>query len=817
MNRVQNSKTLWKLTFSRIKTSRARSVFILLAIIFTTVLVTGVINVGVKLQNADRQMNIQRAGLVSQIYVKTLTPENAQKVLEHPLIKNGGSSLIIATSKDGEWAEYNLETRCEDEVFAANSLKTPMTGRLPETEGEVAVKAWMLDMLGLPRELGVQFPLVFEINGVKHDLKLTVCGFWDDDMNMHPWGTALISKTLADELLIGVDPEKSLQTQNFNGVIDITADVSDSYKSSAIEKNLNQVLYETGLLSPDINSTINPAYDVFSDPTVNIGIVFILAIVIVAGFLLTYNIYYISVLSDINYYGMLKTIGTTDKQIIKMVNMETAFYCLFGIPSGLFVGYFVSSIVTPKVIAVTTLNGADVGGFEPFVYLAAAVLCLITVFVSCRVPAGIAARVSPVEALRFTGQTKKPQKEKLKRYSKNGIHITAFALKNLFRNRKKAVLTFASVLLGLFLFNIVYTFTNSFDINKYVSDYIKGDFLIAESSYINITGSTDNIAGVPETAVEKVRELDGVKSVSRVYSTEMMIESENYPNGIHVQVYGYDEAFYDILKSETTEGIFDPTVFATGEYVVLGADKEGMFAVNEYGIGDEITIDYSGEERTYKILSRVGYSESDELYGLSLKRYTIPGIAVFLPSQEIKSIPGVKMLSVTVYADSQKIDNLNFEIENIIKAYPSLSYRSRNDYITELDSMNEQTKLVGLSLCGIIYFIGILNFINTTLTSIISRKRELSLLWAVGMTHKQERRMLTLECVFFSLICAALFVTIGFFITFHLVNFMTAGSAAYTYQFTLKPLLYCFIPLTIIAILLPNIAYRRAGLENLRV
>jgi putative ABC transport system permease protein len=303
VKKVSNGKTICRISFARIKKSGLRSVFILCAIIFTTVLVTGVIGIGSQMQAASKQMNLQVAGLVSQVYVKTLTPENAAKFLAHEDVQNAGTSLIVATSNDGIWTEYPLEIRVDDEKFAENSFIVPMIGQLPQEENEIAVKAWMLDMANLPHELGTTFPLSFEIAGKHYDLNLTVCGIWEDDKNLHPFSTALISQKLADKLLANINPEDSLKMQTFNGVIDIAADVSEN--DFSIQKDLERILYETDLLSPDIHANINPAYENAADTSVIFGIAMILIIVLAAGFLLIYNIFYISILTDIRHYGLL--------------------------------------------------------------------------------------------------------------------------------------------------------------------------------------------------------------------------------------------------------------------------------------------------------------------------------------------------------------------------------------------------------------------------------------------------------------------------------------------------------------------------------
>ena len=68
--------------------------------------------------------------------------------------------------------------------------------------------------------------------------------------------------------------------------------------------------------------------------------------------------------------------------------------------------------------------------------LVAFVLSLITVFISCRKPAALAARVSPMEALRYVEQTG----TKKKRRRSKPVSTAMMAKNNLGRNRKKVVI-----------------------------------------------------------------------------------------------------------------------------------------------------------------------------------------------------------------------------------------------------------------------------------------------------------------------------------------------------------------------------------------
>ena len=63
-------------------------------------------------------------------------------------------------------------------------------------------------------------------------------------------------------------------------------------------------------------------------------IVFVLLFV-VSGYLLIYNIFDISVMQDVRQYGLLRTIGTSTRQIKKIVNRQALWLTLIGLPLGL--------------------------------------------------------------------------------------------------------------------------------------------------------------------------------------------------------------------------------------------------------------------------------------------------------------------------------------------------------------------------------------------------------------------------------------------------------------------------------------------------
>jgi putative ABC transport system permease protein len=311
-----------------------------------------------------------------------------------------------------------------------------------------------------------------------------------------------------------------------------------------------------------------------------------------------YNIFYISVVKDIKRYGLLKTIGTTKRQIGRLVNIQALLYSAVGIPVGLCLGYLLAQIMLPWVLSVTAMSdGGSAMTANPYIFALAAVLCLLTVFISCRTPAKIAGKISPVEATRYTGAANSPKRTT--KSGATGADIRRMALSNLFRTKKKTVLSIASVCLGLILFNMVFTFTGSFDVDKYLKGYINGDFLVADSSYINGFTRYAPTDTLTSEAVSRIASLDGVENVQKVYYDTLTTTASE--QDIFTQVYGIDSGLFTLLDEGTIDGEFDAEKFRSGKYAVLCVDTTGNLQV-----GDIVSLDFEGESRQYEIMSRVG-------------------------------------------------------------------------------------------------------------------------------------------------------------------------------------------------------------------
>ena len=174
--------------------------------------------------------------------------------------------------------------------------------------------------------------------------------------------------------------------------------------SRQIEQDLNQILASHGYQSETpgenyIDTGINWGYTGAQlsdsmDPVTAAVIAGMLLLILLTGYLIIYNVFQISVAGDIRFYGLLKTIGTTGRQLKRIIRYQALALSALGIPLGLLAGWLIGGQLTPVIIA--RLDGvSDVVSVSPALFLGSALFALFTVLLSCHRPGRMAARISP--------------------------------------------------------------------------------------------------------------------------------------------------------------------------------------------------------------------------------------------------------------------------------------------------------------------------------------------------------------------------------------------------------------------------------------
>lgn len=798
-----------------------------LAIMLATLLFTSLSTIAISLQTAMQESNMRTIGTSAHAGMKRLSWDEYELLSTDAGVKDIGYSVIIGNAVGDSFNKTPTELRYGDAVYAGLTFNTPDSGRLPEQKNEIATSRIALTAMGLPDEIGTQMELTFVTDTDTFTDTFTLCGIWDGDAVAYRQ-TMLLSKEYSDQVAPVIHGETDGSTPPIGtGYIDVVMMMPTQWD---IEKQVLEVTSQYGL---EERVSVNESYGM---ATVSLSsmlpLVAGIAVIFIAGYLLIYNVFYISIAQDIRFYGMLKTLGTTARQIKKIVYKKAIKLSIIGIPLGLLLGWPIGRLLLPFIVNILTDDIRVVTTINPVIFLVAIFFSLITVFISCRKPAALAAKVSPIEALHYVEQagTKKKQ-----RRSKH-ISTIMMAKNNLGRNKKKVTIVTLSFALSIVLLNSVYTYVTSFDFDKFVADFSLTDFTVADTTVIN-NYAPFNTANISQEFISQAESLNGLEDIGNIYlwtSRQTLSESDltrlqelavssdaiakqlgNYmvrrEHGVNI--YGLDDfpaGYVQVLDGELNT---EKWKAGTGVYVTpMRMMGDGSLCL--YQPGDQISVPLlDGTSKDYEVLAVVDIPKA-----LETPLQVDMGLDYIFPTSEL--------LGNMVAADQpamKTIFNVNDEnvlaAENWLKNYTvntdtELDYLSKVVLSQSFNGMINMYRLVGGVLCAILALIGILNFINSMTTSILSRHKEIAMLQSVGMTGQQVKRMLMYEGIGYSvlgLLCSLILSVVG---SVTVVRMMGAELSYFTWHFTLLPVILCIIPLVLITAFVPIVCYNKMAQET---
>ena len=216
-----------------------------------------------------------------------------------------------------------------------------------------------------------------------------------------------------------------------------------------------------------------------------------IVMILVSGYLIIFNIFQISVSQDIQFYGVLKTLGATKSHIRRIIVSQAVKLWGIGTPIGLLIGFGIGTIIMPRVLV--SLGAEAELSISPFIFVFAAVFTLITILLSSLKPANVAGKVSPIVAMKYVDSDIN-YKCKTKRINVHfSIHGMAFA--NLKRNKKRTVTVIISIALGFMLMNSLYVYQNSFDEETYVKSYLGSDIALTNGALDRASYQRSSLVG----------------------------------------------------------------------------------------------------------------------------------------------------------------------------------------------------------------------------------------------------------------------------------------------------------------------------------
>ena len=826
MLKNNNQPVIKRIAKTNLKSNFRRSITMILAVLLSSFLLFSVFTVGLTYLKMNKLQNIRLNGADFDAVLYGVTEEqktildNDENVKQFGILTVAGAVRETETDKTPGVGLLYADAVLWDDMMSPT--RTFLQGKYPTDENEIMVTEEALKNCGFEnKKTGDEITFVYEIKEKRQEKTFQISGIWG--------GFGIVDNFFVSKAFCEQEGIEEL----YNSRCDI------SFEKTRMSEEEQQAFIDKMELGK--SQRLFYVYEFGNAAEIFWGIAGIVVVTCLSAYLLIYNIMYLSVAGNIRYYGLLQTIGMTGKQIRSLIKKQMIWIGGIGISLGLFLGFFVSFSLIPVAIESLGMKQEQTGQvqvvFHPAVFLLTILLTGFSVWYAARKPIRLAESSSPIEALGY-----RPVSGIRKGHTtKKGNLIRRMAVEQLTRNKKKTVVTMLSLSASLSVFVCLMILLHTQSAREYVYNFRGLDMVVANDTIQNVVVEQDEegkkqLQGVKQILnqeiLDKIKKTDGVSAVFPVscvstvipwepevsdvwmrefYETWMDIpyendleEYKNHPENFASALIGITEEDFRALNQELKAPV-DETSFLNGETCILY--RNGLFDLDEKKmIGKNILCgEYENPEntRSFKIVALTDINDYTALLGYPPTMIVIDKAVSSFAKEPI-------IFKVGIQYEKEFDERAEAAVENILRKSPNASDFSWESKIRQAEIVEKaqgHMAEIGFGIVAILAVIGIMNYINTSVGNIQSRRKEISIMESVGMSEHQVRKMLVWEGIFYTGGVMFLTLTVGLGITYAIyqsVNYMGAA-----FWFPMVPFFIACILLLTICIAVPLLAYKQ--------
>lgn len=519
----------------------------------------------------------------------------------------------------------------------------------------------------------------------------------------------------------------------------------------------------------------------------------VIGIIMVSSVFVIKNGFSISIVERYKQFGMLSSVGATSKQIKRSVLFEGFLLGLIAIPIGILCGLLAVFILVHLVNFILK----DFMDHDMIVFyitslpiIVALLTSVITIFLSCYLPARKAAKLSIIDLIRSNNSIKiKSKKLKTPRYITKLFGIGGeIAHKNLKRNKKKYRTTVVSLVISIVIFISLNAFMNTvFDSSTYY--FNSADYDISVYYGVN-TNEEINNEEITKKLESMERELLNIGDPGRY----AIVKQENYLGGdssiwtddflehgqmdiveddgsknsyIYVMSVGKEEYERFIQKIGGKVEDYKKGAILIDDVLYYNQDDKKYYEINALNIKPNETLKLKTvskeEEISIKILERT----KERVLGMPNHREFYEGPVLIVSDDYFKELTKENPItSFEIIMKTKDVDNIAKQLD---KLKENNSYIGYNNVHEEIKQQRALVLVVSIFLYGfitVITLIGVTNIFNTITTNMALRSREFAMLKAIGMTNKEFNRMIRLESLLYGLKSLIIGIPIGVLLSY---------------------------------------------------
>ena len=623
----------------------------------------------------------------------------------------GGRELMLQGSSEALSAEMGL---------------TVSEGHFPQTADEALVDRQLLDALGL----SIGDTVTTEAVGGP-PVTFTICGTFNDfsALKSRDRHAAFFNEAGIKQCLENRD-SRTVYYLQFKNALDIRPGIEDIQTTYGLSPGQIQE-----------NQRLLGLYGVSGDPYAYAlyGIALVLfLLVLIAGTIMISSSFNISILERTQFFGLLRCLGASKKQVRRYVRRESLGFSLRGIPMGLLAG-----------TVIIWISCAVVGHFNPTFYgnlplfqlspigLAAGVIVgFLTVFLAAMSPSKKASKVSPLNAVTGNMESNLPKVHRAAKTSRLPVDI-AMGTSHAFGNRKNMALMAASFAISIILF---LSFTVFIDFMSHAMRPLK-------PSTPDITVALEeNGLYLPDDLAAKLNEVPGIE---RAFGRKYAPLPEK--NGLAISLISYEDQQFDWSEAVLVDGSID-SVRENPDTVLVSYDNR-----QNWKTGDTITLPAAGGDKTVTVggvLSSLPFNAEEN------------GEILISSEDTFDRITGGQGYTVIDLQVNEAASDDTLGTVNALVAAAESAHSGTPGYdITVADSRqgNQEARSAFYTMSTFVYgflfiiaLITIFNIINSMNISVSSRINQYGVMRAVGMSGRQLVRMVASESAAYALVgCAA--------------------------------------------------------------
>lgn len=806
-------RTLGKRSF---QVGRTQNLLISMAVVIVTILITAACSVFYNIQRFGQMQELKETGAMTDAVLSD--PDEEQLALlqksalvQQPLfISHKMGRLVGNPGQSGLnlylYAQENWDTW-------SRPLVTDIQGNYPVKENEVMMSDWLLRRLGIEPDIGCSIPLsvIWEDGDVAGEETFVLSGYYTD--------TYYIDAASRQKVFVSEEALKKHSGQTEFAGFSLTA--------GQFQKKLTEVREKLQISEQQNFKILGGQGFHLSLKDIGTALAVILFFML-DGFLIIYNINTISVTKDIQFYGLLKTIGTTPRQLKRIMYYRMRNILFTALPAGLLLGVFITQWIVPVIMG-SILEGFSEAKFHVVIPLASAFFSGLMIFFSFSMTGRKVKAVSPIGALTYAEGNFR------RKTSRGSDHTKLYqmGLKNAFRQPRKAWMVIGTFFLSSVTFLLCMTVLGGMSLDEFI-DYNTAHDLALYNSMSRASFSPQEEQSFTPKLMEQLQSIEGVEDFE---VTKVVPVYEHYSEEVYGDWLKIKNEFEQSNGMENTDtGVWLDNPKATFWSLLIGIDSK---RIEEYNLSAKTPIDIEGFENGDFLLttdmngsglhtgSIITFSvmDTDEQFELPIGgQYPLErdgmnsGAAPWLVVSN-KVIDRYRedavIYSVKIDSDSEYEESILEQVVELTEDIPAISRTSKAELAKSLEETRGALSKLSAFLTIVLFTVGILNFINTMSVSLLGRQREFAAMEAVGASKKQMKSLIAWEGIWYFLLTLALSVTAGSGADFLIFHVIRENMGFGTFRYPILPMVLYMLLSFALCMVIPVAVYKRTGIRSI--